>query len=135
MKFLKSATPTRFANGKHISSKSEQPHICQHKWSNEIYLPPDEKIDWRAVYQLAFQCSKSSKMITFNYKLLHRLLATNMFLKKIRVLEDDKFTFWACHSEAESLLHLTAHRCLSWLSTGLPGGREVDSGRTNTQGL
>ena len=54
-KFLESATPSRFAYGKLISSKSEQPHICQHKWSNDINLPPDEKIDWRAVYQLAFQ--------------------------------------------------------------------------------
>ena len=102
-KFLDSATPSRFAYGKLISSKSEQPHICQHKWSNEINLPPDEKIDWRAVYQLAFQCTKSSKLITFNYKFLHHRLATNTFLKNIKVLEDDKCTF--CHSEAESLLH------------------------------
>ena len=54
-KFLEGATPSRFAYGKLISSKSEQPYICQHKWSNETNLPPDEKIDWRAVYQLAFQ--------------------------------------------------------------------------------
>ena len=101
MRFVESATPTRLAYGKFISSKSEQPRICQHKWSNEINLPPDEKIDWRAVYQLAFQCTKSSKLITFNCKLLHRRLATNTFLKKIRVLEDDKCTF--CQSEAESL--------------------------------
>ena len=47
-KFLESAIPSRFSYGKLISSKSEQPHICQHKWSNEIILPPDEKIDWRA---------------------------------------------------------------------------------------
>ena len=103
MKFLQSATPTRLVYGKLISSKGEQPHICRHKWSNEIYLPPDEKIDWRAVYQLALQCTKSSKLITFNYKFLHRRLVTNTFLKKISVLEDDKCTF--CHSEAESLLH------------------------------
>ena len=67
-------------------------------------MPPYKKIDWRAVYQLAFQCTKSSKLITFNnYKLLHCHLATNTFLKKIKVLEDGKCTF--CHSEAESLLH------------------------------
>ena len=78
--------------------------IYMYKWSNEINLPPaDEKIDWREVYQLAFQCTKSSKLITFNYKFLHRRLVTNTFLTKIKVLEDDKCTF--CHSEAESLLH------------------------------
>ena len=55
------------------------------------------------MYQLAFQCTKSSKLIIFNYKFLHRRLATNTFLKRIKVLEDDKCTF--CHSELESLLH------------------------------
>ena len=43
MKFLESTKPTRFAYGKLISSKSEQPYICQQKWSNEINLPLDEK--------------------------------------------------------------------------------------------
>ena len=61
-KFLESVTASRLAYGKLLSSKSEQPYICQHKWSNEINLPPDEKIDWRVLYQLAFQCTKSSKL-------------------------------------------------------------------------
>ena len=94
--------PTRIAYGKFTSSTSEQTHICQHKASNEVNLPPAEKIDGRAVYQLAFQGTKSSKLITFIYKFSDRRLAANTFLKKIRVLEDDKCTF--CHSEAESLL-------------------------------
>ena len=88
--------PTRIAYGKFISCTCEQPHICQHKVSNEVNLPPAEKIDGRAVYQLAFQCTKSSKLIIFNYEFLHRRLATNTFLKRIKVLEDDKCTF--CHS-------------------------------------
>ena len=78
-------------------------HICQHKVSNEVNLPPAEKIDGRAVYQLAFQCTKSLKLITFIYKFLDRRLAANTFLKKVRVLKDDKCTF--CLFEAESLLH------------------------------
>ena len=57
---------TSFCDVCRTVSKTEPPHICQHKWSNEINLPPDEKIDWRAVYQLAFQCAESSKVITFN---------------------------------------------------------------------
>ena len=65
-------------------------HICQQKWSDEINLPPDEKINHRAVYQPAFQCTKSSKLMTFNDKFLHRRLATNTFSKKISALEDDE---------------------------------------------
>ena len=89
-KFLECAKPNRFVYKKLISFKSEQPHSCQEKWNNEINLPQDEKIDWSAAYQLAFQCTKNSKLITFNFKFLHRRLASNNFLKdKIGVVNNE----------------------------------------------
>ena len=43
-------------------------------------------------------------LITFQFKLLHRGLATNSLLKKIGVKESDLCTF--CKTETESLIHL-----------------------------
>ena len=101
-KFLECAKPNRFVYKKLISFKSEQPHSCQEKWNNGINLPQDEKIDWSAAYHLAFQCTKNSKLI--NFKFLHRRLATNNFLKKIGVVDNEKCSF--CQSETKKLLHV-----------------------------
>ena len=32
---------------------------------------------------MAFQCTKSTKLTTFNFKFLHRRISTNNFLKKL----------------------------------------------------
>ena len=53
---------------------------------------------------LSNQCTKSSKIITFNFKLLHRRLPTNCFLKKVGLRDDDKCSF--CNKETENLIHL-----------------------------
>ena len=47
---------------------------------------------------------KNSKLIVFNFKFLHRRLATNTFLKKLGLVDDGVCNF--CQSERESLYHL-----------------------------
>ena len=54
-------------------------------------LSPKEIINWKVAYQTSFKCTKSSKLITFNFKLLHLRLPTNCFLKKVGLRDDDKF--------------------------------------------
>ena len=61
-------------------------------------------IDWTAVYLSPFKCTKVTKLIIFQFKLLHRRLATNAFLKKIGIKEIDLCTF--CKPEEENLIHL-----------------------------
>ena len=56
------------------------------------------------VYKLPFGSTKATKLIFFSFKLLHRHLATNDFLKKIGIRENDICTF--CRTENESLFHL-----------------------------
>ena len=53
-----------------------------------------------------FKCTKitNTKLITFQFKFLHRILATNSFLKKIGITQSDLCTF--CKTEVESLIHL-----------------------------
>ena len=102
--FLESEKSSRLLCKKLVSKKSEQPSNCHQKWFNEINLAPDQTINWKAAYQLSFQYTKSSKLIVFNFKFLHRRISTNSFLQKLGLVDSGKCTF--CQNETEKLLHL-----------------------------
>ena len=103
-KFLMSQKPSKFIYQEIVSKNCERPISCQEKWYKDINLPLKEIINWKVAYQTSFQCTKSSKLITFNFKLLHRRLPTNCFLKKVGLRDDDKCSF--CNKETENLIHL-----------------------------
>ena len=102
--FLKNQKSSKFIYQDIVSKNCERPISCQEKWYKDINLPPKEIINWKVAYQTSFQCTKSSKLITFNFKLLHRRLPTNCFLKKVGLRDDDKCSF--CDKETENLIHL-----------------------------
>ena len=60
--------------------------------------------DWKSAYCLAVKCTKSTKLINFQYRLLHRVLPTNLFLTKIKIKQDPNCSF--CHNYHENLIHL-----------------------------
>ena len=64
-----------------------------------------ENFDWDTVYRSSFLCTKISKLIVFQLKLLHRRLATNSFLTKINPKDDEQCTF--CQNDTETLIHLS----------------------------
>ena len=103
-RFLKSNKPNRVVYEKLIVLKQQPPYRSQNKWCVDCEVENMETIDWRSVYQLSFNCTKITKLNTFQFKLLHRRLATNDFLKKIGIKENDMCTF--CRSEVESLIYL-----------------------------
>ena len=103
-KFLKSKKPSRIVYKKLISEKSESPNQSQQKWQEHIILMTKQGFNWKEAYQMAFQCTKSTKLITFNFKFLHRRISTNNFLKKIGLVDSEKCTF--CEKETEKLAHL-----------------------------
>ena len=80
MKFMKANKPSKQAYKKLISLKQKCPTNSQEKWAVDCASEAREPIDWEAAYQLSFQCTKSTKLIIFQFKLLHRRLATNDFL-------------------------------------------------------
>ena len=55
-------------------------------------------------YKPPFCSTKDTKIIIFQFKLLHRRLATNDYLNKIGIRDNDICTF--CRTEKESLFHL-----------------------------
>ena len=76
LKFLKSKNSSRLAYKKLISGKSESPNQSQQK----------------------------TKLVPFNFQFLHRRISTNIFQKKIGLVDSDKCTF--CERETEKLAHL-----------------------------
>ena len=74
------------------------------KWSVECPTEQTEPVNWAAVYRKPFQSTKISKLLVFQFKLFHRRLATNNFLKKINFIDNDLCSF--CQKEEETLIHL-----------------------------
>ena len=103
-KFLRSKKPSRLVYKKLVSEKSESPNQSQQKWQEDIILMTKQELNWKEAYQMAFQCTKSTKLVTFNFKFLHRRISTNNFLKKIGLADSEKCTF--CEKETGKLAHL-----------------------------
>ena len=74
---------SRLVYKKLVSGKSEPPNQSQLKWQEDVTLTTKQELNWEEVYQIVFQCTKSTKLITFNFKFLHRRISTNNFLKKL----------------------------------------------------
>ena len=98
LKFLENSKSSRMVYKKLVSKKSERPTPSQEKW-NKVNLTPRQSI-----YALAYKCTKSSKIVVFNFKFLHRRLSTNSFLQKIGRTDTEMCSF--CQNEKESLFHL-----------------------------
>ena len=61
-------------------------------------------IDWRSSYSLAFLCTRESKLRIFQFKFLHRRIATNSYLLKIGITSDNLWSF--CKERSETMMHL-----------------------------
>ena len=77
--FLKTKKPNRLAYKILLSKKQKRPITTQRKWIADCALETQEIIDWNSVYRTPFLCTKITKIIVFQFKLLHRRLATNIF--------------------------------------------------------
>ena len=53
---------------------------------------------------LAPRCIKSTKLVNFQFRFLHRILPTNLFLTKIDIKQDPNCSF--CNNHPENLIHL-----------------------------
>ena len=71
-----------------ITGKSISPTQTQQKWVVDCDTKDDECIKWPETYQLASKCSTSTRLVEFQFKLLHRRLSTIDFLAKIGVQND-----------------------------------------------
>ena len=74
----------------------------QSKWIDCLQISED--INLKKLELVIFKCTNDVNLRWFQYRFIHRILATNSFLKKIRVKDDYYCTF--CKFEEETLIHL-----------------------------
>ena len=103
-KILQVQKATTLIYQKLINSKSLSPESSQKKSIEDCCLPTNDNINWTATYILAKKCTKSTKLIEFQYKFLHRRIPTNSFLFRIGLQANENCSF--CHTSTESLIHL-----------------------------
>jgi len=87
-----------------ILKKEKAPKSLQ-KWKDELINIPNSNIcnNW-SIYDLVFKITKDPKLLWFQYRLNHRILATNYLLKKMNIIADDSCCF--CKNSPETLIHL-----------------------------
>lgn len=81
-----------------------KPTKSQTKWEKDCELKDPEQMRWETIYCKSFDCSKSTTLRNFQFKLLHRKIATNTFLQKIGIKDTNSCTF--CQKDIETLMHL-----------------------------
>ena len=63
-----------------------------------------EKINLCKVYQLPFIVTKETKLMMFQYKIIHRILPTNSLLYKMKIVDSPTCPF--CPPEIYTIWHL-----------------------------
>ena len=76
------------------------PYTNLWKWIADCMLKTQEIVKWKTVYRTPFLCTKITKLIIFQFKLLHRRLVTNSFLTKINLKDNKQCTF--CPDDKET---------------------------------
>ena len=87
-----------------MQDKASKPLQSQQKWLAERDLVGNSTVNWRNAYYLPFHCTRETKLRVFQFKFLHRRIATNDFLCKISIKQVDSCSF--CGESTETLVHL-----------------------------
>ena len=94
-----------------LTQSASIPCKSQEKWLADCDSCDLDTIDWGKSYALAFLCTNESKLRLFQFKLLHRKLATNYFLFKIGIKSNDRYSF--CKESSETLFDTSFGNVLS----------------------
>lgn len=73
----------------------------QIRWNRIFNIQKD---DWKYIYEMPFYVTKCSKLQWFQYRINHKILATNQYLTKIKILNNSACTF--CGKDDETIEHL-----------------------------
>ena len=86
-----------------VKRKATMPMKSQGKWLSEDIIS-NVQVNWENTYKLPFLCTVETKLRVFQFKFIHRRIATNDFLHKIGKKESDSCSF--CVDDTETLTHL-----------------------------
>ena len=87
-----------------VQNKASIPLQSQEKWLSEKDIVGHSTVNWRNAYYLPFRCTRETKLRVFQFKFLHRRIATNEFLCKIGIQEVDSCSVY--EETTETLVHL-----------------------------
>ena len=74
-----------------------------HKWNLEL-VPYGIEICVKDVFTVCFKTTKDSSIQWLQYRILHRILPVNYYLKKINLVSSDCCSF--CNNEVETIQHV-----------------------------
>ena len=103
-KLIAATKPTKLAYKILIRKNSTHPQKSQEKWVKDCALEVVEDLSWRSIYLLPRLCSISTRIRNFQFKFLHRRVATNTFLFKVGI--SDTALCYLCKTDKETLIHL-----------------------------
>ena len=89
---------------RHWQDKASTPLPSQVKWLSKKKIVGNSTVNWRNAYYLPFLCTRETKLRVFQFKFLHRRIATIDFLCKIGIKQADSCSF--CGEATETLVHL-----------------------------
>lgn len=87
-----------------IFNKKEVDIKSQIKWNNTFEYT---NLNWKLIYNIPAKCCSNTKLHWFQYRILHRILATNCLLVKMKIIEDNLCSF--CRVLPETIEHLFWH--------------------------
>lgn len=73
----------------------------QVKWNKEFNFSNE---DWKNIFEMPFTVTKCSKLQWFQYRINHRILATNSYLYKTNIVDSPLCEF--CKQEDETIKHI-----------------------------
>ena len=84
-KLIAATKPTKLVYKILIRKNSTRPQKSQEKWVKDCGLEVVEDLSWRSIYLLPRLCTISTRIRNFQFKFLHRRIATNTFLFKVGI--------------------------------------------------
>ena len=84
-----------------ILNKNSSFPTAQRKWNTVFDINSNE---WKQIYILPFKATACTKLHWFQFRINHNILATNYFLKKIKIIDDANCNF--CQKENETIEQL-----------------------------
>ena len=86
-----------------LNNAKQQQMKCIVKWNRDLNIELESRV-WKCIFLIPYKATVETKLREFQFKILHRIIATKKFLLKINLTDDNKCFF--CKTEIEDLLHL-----------------------------
>ena len=77
------------------------------KWESDLGMNLETLIQWQDRFKRIYKATLDTKIRTFQFKFIHRRIATNKFLYRIGVKSSPTCNF--CRHESQDLMHLFFH--------------------------